>query len=90
MPEMIKKEALQLEPMFGSYRAFMFSHTFPMEKPFNCNPLKLPSLTHVRDALVVKSRQCVVSNNKLYTFSSLMVNCSLEDTSKGTVKLLQL
>ena len=47
-------------------------------------------VTHDCDTFVVKSRQCVVSNNKLYTFSSLMVNCSLEDTSKGTVNLLQL
>ena len=43
MPERIKQEALQLEPVLGSYEAFNFSHTFPMEKPFNYNPLKLPN-----------------------------------------------
>ena len=43
MPETIIKEALQLEPAPGSYGAFKFSHTFPMEKPFKYNPLKLPS-----------------------------------------------
>ena len=43
MPERMKQEALQLEPALGSYGAFKFSHTFPMEKPFNCSPLKLPS-----------------------------------------------
>ena len=43
MPEMMKQEALQLEPVLGSYEACKFSHTFPMEKPFNYNPLKLPS-----------------------------------------------
>ena len=39
MPETIKQEALQLEPM-ESYGACKFSHTFPMEKPFNYSPLK--------------------------------------------------
>ena len=29
-------------------------------------------------------------NNKRHTFSSLMVNCSLQDTSTGTVNILQL
>ena len=53
MPETIKQEALQLEPVLGSYADCKFSHTFPMEKPFNYSPLKL---THVRDALVVKLR----------------------------------
>ena len=43
MLEMMKQEALQLEPVLGSYEACKFSHTFPMEKPFNYNPLKLPS-----------------------------------------------
>ena len=74
MPERIKQEALQLEPALGSYQAFKFSHTFPMEKPFKS--FEVTELTHVRDVFVVKSRQCVVSNN---TFSSLMVNCSLEE-----------
>ena len=43
MPERMKQEALQLELMLGSYGACKFSHTFPMEKPFNYSPLKLPS-----------------------------------------------
>ena len=43
MPERMRREALQLEPALGSYGAFKFSHTFPMEKPFNYSPLKLPS-----------------------------------------------
>ena len=43
MPETIKQEALQLEPVLGSYGACKFSHTFPMEKPFNYSPLKLQS-----------------------------------------------
>ena len=69
MPERMKQEALQLELVLESYGACKFFHTFPKEKPFNYSPLKLPSMqTHVCDALVIKSRQCVVSNNKLYTF----------------------
>ena len=40
LPERIKQEALQLDPALGSYRAFKFSHTFPMEKPFNYSPHK--------------------------------------------------
>ena len=40
MPETIKQEALQLEPQLKSYGACKFSHTFPMEKPFNYSPLK--------------------------------------------------
>ena len=43
MPETIKQEALQLEPVLGSYGAYKFSHTFPMEKPFNYSHLKLPN-----------------------------------------------
>jgi len=43
MPETIKQIALQLEPVLGSYGACKFSHTFPVEKPFNYNPLNLPS-----------------------------------------------
>ena len=43
MPEMIKHKALQLEPVLESYGACKFSHIFPMEKPFNYNPLKLVS-----------------------------------------------
>ena len=43
MPETIKQKALQLEPVMGSNGAYKFSHTFPMEKPFNYKPLKLPS-----------------------------------------------
>ena len=42
MPETIKQEALQLEPLLESYEAYKFSHTFPVEKPFNYSPLKLP------------------------------------------------
>ena len=43
MPETMKQEALQLEPVLGSYGDCKLSHTFPMEKPFNYSPLKLPS-----------------------------------------------
>ena len=43
MPEVIKQKVLQLEPVLGSYGACKFSHTFPVEKPFNYNPLKLSS-----------------------------------------------
>ena len=43
IPETMKQEALQLEPVLGSYGAYKFSHTFHMEKPFNYSPLKLPS-----------------------------------------------
>ena len=43
MLETIKQKALQLEPVLGNYGACKFSHTFPMEKPFNYKPLKLPS-----------------------------------------------
>ena len=57
MPETIKQEALQLEPVLGSYGACKFSHTFPVEKPFNYSPLKLLELTHVCDVFVVKPRQ---------------------------------
>ena len=39
----MKQEALQLEPVLGSYGDCKFSHTFSMEKPFNYSPLKLPS-----------------------------------------------
>ena len=39
--EIIKQKVLQLEPVQGSYRACKFSHTFPMEKPFNYSPLQL-------------------------------------------------
>ena len=46
--------------------------------------------THVRDAFVVKPCQCVISNNKRHIFSLLMVNCPLQDISKGTVNVLQL
>ena len=56
MPETIKQEALQLEPPLESYEAYKFSHTFPVEKPFNYSPLKLPCSW--RDVLVVKPRQC--------------------------------
>ena len=40
MLETIKQEALQLEPVLESYGACKFSHTFPIEKPFNYSPLK--------------------------------------------------
>ena len=43
IPEIIKQKALQLELVLGSYKACKFPHTFPMEKPFIYNPLKLPS-----------------------------------------------
>ena len=43
MPETIKQEALQLESVLESYGACKFSHTFPMEKPFNYSSLKLLS-----------------------------------------------
>ena len=43
MAEVIKQKALQLEPVLGSYEAYKFFHIFPVEKPFNFSPLKLPS-----------------------------------------------
>ena len=43
MPEMIKQKVLQLEAILGSYGACKFSHTFPVEKPFNYKPVKLLS-----------------------------------------------
>ena len=43
MPETINQKALQLEPVLGNYGACKFSHTFPMEKPFNYKPFKLLS-----------------------------------------------
>ena len=43
MLEAIKQKVLQLDPVLGSYGACKFSHTFPVEKPFNYKPLKLPS-----------------------------------------------
>ena len=43
MPEMMKQKALQLELVPRSYGAYKLFHTFPMEKPFNYNPLNLPS-----------------------------------------------
>ena len=58
-----------------------------MEKPFNYSSLEVTRLTHVHDAMVVKPHQCVISNNKRHTFSSLMVNCSLQDSFKGTVNI---
>ena len=59
MPETIKQKAikqktLQLEPVLESYGPCKFSHTFPMEKPFNYNPLKLASKhNYVYDMYVV-------------------------------------
>ena len=54
MPETIKQKAFQLEPVLERYRACKFSHTFPMEKPFNYKPLKLPSEhNYVNDVCVV-------------------------------------
>ena len=41
--QMPEQKAFQLEPVLASYGACKFSHTFPMEKPFNYKPLKLPS-----------------------------------------------
>ena len=43
MPETIKQKALQLEPVRGSCGACKFAHTFPIGKPFNYKPLKLPT-----------------------------------------------
>ena len=43
MLKMVKQKALPLEPVKEGYRACKFSHTFPVEKPLNNNPLKLPS-----------------------------------------------
>ena len=53
MLETIKQKALQLEPVLGSNGACKFSHTFPMEKPFNYKSLKLPEWTYVYDMYVV-------------------------------------
>ena len=43
MPETIKQKVLQLGSFLGSNGFRKFSHTYPMEKPFNYEPLKLPS-----------------------------------------------
>ena len=62
MPDMINQKVLQLEPVLGNYGACKLSHTFPKEKPFNFNPLKLPSKhNYVYDMYVVTTHQCIVS-----------------------------
>ena len=61
MPESIKQQAFQLEAIQGSYGAFKFSHTFPMEKAFNYKSLKLPSGQNAYDVYVVKARQYIIS-----------------------------
>ena len=43
MQEKIKQKTLKLEPILESYEVRKFSHAFPIEKPFNYKPLKLPS-----------------------------------------------
>ena len=77
----MKQEALQLEPVLGSYGACKFPIHFLWRSRLTTVLFEVTELTHVRDALVVKPRQCIISNN---TFSSLMVNCSLQDSFKGT------
>jgi len=41
MPHTMNKEALLSEQLWKKYKALKFCNTFPMEKPFNYNPLKL-------------------------------------------------
>ena len=82
MPETIKQEALQLEPVLESYRACKISHTFPMEKPLNYNPLKLPSLCRICSESVPSNNKplyIIVANGELFPPRYL----------KGTVNSLQ-
>ena len=65
MPETIKQEALQLEPLLESCGACKFPHTFPMEKPFKYSPLKLPS-QHM--SMTYHSEAAPSHNNRLYMF----------------------
>jgi len=41
MPYTMKEKALLLETLGKNYEASKFSNTFPMERPFNYNALKL-------------------------------------------------
>jgi len=45
------KKVLLLEPLWENYEALNFSNTFPTEKPFNYNPLKLMSWHKARQVL---------------------------------------
>ena len=84
MPEIMKQEALQLEPVLGSYEACKFSHTFPMEKLFNYNSLKLPS-----ECVCSKNmRQYIISTHNFVAKAMLMLNCSPQGAVKGTINLL--
>ena len=38
---------------------------------------------------VTQLHQCVISNNKCHTFSSLMVKCLLQDSFKGTALYIE-
>ena len=91
MPETMKQEALQLERShrLGVMELVSFPTYFLWRSRLTTS-FEATKLTHVHDVFVVKSRQSVISNNKLHTFLSLMVNCSLKDISKGIVNLLQL
>jgi len=41
MPQTMSEKALLLEQLQKKYEALKFCNTFPMEKPFKYNPLKL-------------------------------------------------
>ena len=73
MPEVIKQKALQLEPVLGSYGACKFSHTFPVGKPFNYKPLKLPK-TYVRMFMtcVVESQTSVAGKHPISYYNSCL------------------
>ena len=59
MPDMIKQKALQLESVLGSNGACKCFHTFPMEKPFNYKPLKLPRSRYQRQRLMVTQKESI-------------------------------
>ena len=78
MPEVIKQKALQLEPVLGSYGACKFSYIFPVEKPFNYNPLKLLS----RHMFMTRMPHNFVAN------AMLTPSDSPQGAIEGTVNLL--
>ena len=69
MPEVIKQKVLQLEAVLGSYGACKFSHTFPVEKPFNYKPHD--DETYVHD-VVVESQTSVAGKHPISYCSSCL------------------
>ena len=56
--------------------------SFPIHFLWRSHLTIVLKLTHLHYVLVVKSRQVIIS---AHTLSLLMINCSLQDTSEGTV-----